>query len=61
MLTKDLKQEALKRGFLHSGVNDSIEAYRTRNLTIYDFVCEESAVVVRKTVKRHQSNRFFAL
>ena len=45
MLTKDLKQEALKRGFLHSGVNDSIEAYRTRNLTIYDFVCEESAVV----------------
>lgn len=53
MLTKDLKQEALKRGFLHSGVNDSIEAYRTRNLTIYDFVCEESAVVRVCISKQH--------
>lgn len=53
MLTKELRQEALKKGFHYPKVEKSVEFYRTKNLMIYDFVCEESAVVrIRKLFRR---------
>lgn len=53
MLTKELRQEALKKGFHYPKVEKSVEFYRTKNLMIYDFVCEESAVVRVCISKQH--------
>ena len=54
MLTKELRQEALKKRLpLPKKWKKSVEFYRTKNLMIYDFVCEESAVVRVCISKQH--------
>lgn len=47
MLTKELRQEALKKGFHYPKVEKSVEFYRTKNLMIYDFVNENRISMLR--------------
>ena len=47
MLTKELRQEALKKGFHYPKVEKSVEFYRSKNLMIYDFVNENRISMLR--------------